>query len=179
MRTRGPLLLGVTLVALALFGSLWFLSLRSGQQVLVPEPPAELAADPLAVRLPRGEVAIALRVNLAAGAGSTVRRGDRVDAYVFFPAQRPGREAMTRLFLQDTLVYGSAPSGDASALTLAMPLSEALLLQHAMQLGGKPFVVLRSGQGARASPAPERLSDADLPGWVRRQEGQQRSDGIR
>ena len=177
MRTRGPLLLGAALVALALVGSLWFLF--SGQSLLPTEPPADLAFGPLAVRVPKGEVAIVLRANLAAGAGSTVGRGDRVDAYVFFPAQGPGREAMTRLFLQDTLVYGSAPSGDSSALTLAMPLSEALLLQHAMQLGGKPFVVLRSSQGARASRAPEKVSDADLAGWVRREEGRPRSDGIR
>lgn len=168
MAMRGPMLLGVGLIGLALVGSFWFLSISSAR---VPDPLATPSDAPISARLPSGQVAVVLRPGLAAAAAGVVRPGDHVDVYAFIPAQSD-EQPITRLLLRDTVVYSAAREGDAQALTLGMPPEQALLIQHTAQLGARPFVALRSSHPAAATSAPEAFTDADLMRWLTRQEAQ-------
>jgi Flp pilus assembly protein CpaB len=114
--------------------------------------------------LPAGRVAAVLFVDVAAGAGSAARSGDRVDVLGYFSRQITGSDNVTRLLLQDVPVLTIDRSGASVALTLALSQDAALLLQEAQALGARPFVTLRSVNGASALAPSTTLSDADLAG---------------
>jgi hypothetical protein len=78
----------------------------------------------------------------------------------YFSAQTTGSTAITRVLLQDVPVLGADRSGSTVALTLALPQSNALLLQEAQALGTHPYVIVRPLQPL--TDLPTSFSDTDL-----------------
>ena len=131
--------------------------------VVAPAPlPAE-AAGRTSVALPADRVAAVLNVDASAGAGAAARSGDHVDVLAYFSRQVTGAENITRVLLRDVPVVSVARSAANVALTLAVPQTDALLLQEAQTLGARPFVLLLPGAGQPATAdQPASFSDADL-----------------
>lgn len=155
--TLALLLGGVVLVAASLVGAAVLLSLPGGS-ASSDSPGAEAAAEPT---LPADRVATVLYVDVASGAGSAARAGDHVDVLGYFAASGAGGANVTRLLLPDVLVLSVDRGGGSVALTLAVPQDEALLVQEAQALGGRPYVALRAAAAA-AERMPPTFSDADL-----------------
>ena len=127
--------------------------------------PASVPAQALgrtSVALPADRVAAVLNVDASAGAGAAARAGDHVDVLAYFSRQVTGAENVTRVLLRDVPVVSVARSAASVALTLAVPQTDALLLQEAQTLGARPLVLLLPGVAEAAPEQPASFSDADL-----------------
>jgi Flp pilus assembly protein RcpC/CpaB len=135
-----------------------------GPTLLGPAPTPTDVVGRTAVMLPPDRVAAVLNVDAAAGAGVAARSGDHVDVLGYFSRQVTGAESVTRVLLRDVPVVTVDRSAANVALTLAVPQTQALLLQEAQALGARPFVMLRPdvAQPAAVAEAPASFSDVDL-----------------
>jgi hypothetical protein len=141
------MVLGATLLAMAIVGA-----------VVLAQPGAPPPA--LVVDGPPEEAATLLGVDATPGTASLLRVGDHVDVLGYFVGQASGQDNVTRVLLADVAVVSIAQDGGRAALTLALSPASALVLHEAETLGVKPLVVLRSETGAVAYPAA--LADSEL-----------------
>jgi hypothetical protein len=98
--------------------------------------------------------------------GGVIRAGDVIDVYAFFTERATGGVASTRVLMREKLVYAANSSPDALSVTLALPPDEATLLQDALQLGARPYAVLRSSRGMAGREAPNGFQDDALASWI-------------
>jgi Flp pilus assembly protein CpaB len=160
--------------ALILSGVVLIVGCLAAAAALLAQPtvtPPSAAAEPLvstpAARpssaLAADQVATLLVVDASSGAGSATHSGDRVDVLGYFSRQVIGSESETRLLLPDVPVLTVDHSGPGVALTLAVPHDGALLLQEALAIGARPFVILRSVNVAPdGGGVPRSFTDSDL-----------------
>jgi Flp pilus assembly protein CpaB len=125
----------------------------------------------LSARVPPGQVATALRVSRSEGVAGALRPGDTIDVLMAFTDRASGVSPTTRVLMREKLVYAVALEGDVQSVTLVMPPEEALLLQDALQVGARPYLVLRSAAGLGGAEAPFALSDEALSAWIGRLTG--------
>ena len=131
--------------------------------VVAPASVPAQAVGRTSVALPADRVAAVLNVDASAGAGAAARAGDHVDVLAYFSRQITRAENVTRVLLRDVPVVSVARSAASVALTLAVPQTDALLLQEAQTLGARPLVLLLPGVAEAAAPEqPASFSDADL-----------------
>jgi hypothetical protein len=111
-------------------------------------------------------VATALRLGRVESVGAAIRAGDIIDVYAFVPERATGGAAATRVLMRQKLVYAMSQNADATSITLALPPEEAALLQDSLQIGARPYAILRSSRGAPSAEAPSGFEDDALASWI-------------
>jgi pilus assembly protein CpaB len=138
--------------------------LRAGQPILWrdlrtgPPPP-----KPLAERVPRGQRALTLPVDVSSSLGGALRAGDRVDLLGTFTRAGEG-DRTTVTLLQDVAVLdagASAEGGGIDHLTVALDLEEAELVTFALLRGQIQVVLRHARDGEVAEQVPDK-SFADI-----------------
>jgi Flp pilus assembly protein CpaB len=159
----------VALLALALGGTYYAFSTRAPQpeRTLVSVTPTP---DRLSGQLRQGQVAFSVQLDPSVGSGAVIRAGDRVDLLAYFPPQVTGGEGVTRTLVRDATVL-VARQQDSGVTTLSVSSEQALLLQHAAELGGRRFAFLRSPQETALSALPDIFTDRDLDVWMAKATG--------
>jgi hypothetical protein len=148
--TLGALLLAAAIVGLAVLAE----PTRATPDATSPPPTIN---DSL---VQPDSVATVLHVDATAGVAGAANVGDRVDVLGYFPRRAPTDDNVTRLLASDAPVLSVTQDGASLSLTLAVPQSTALLLHESQALGARPFVLLRSANGA--ADYPPRLTDSEL-----------------
>ena len=164
-----PLLVGAGLLLSALLATAVMLSARPSRLDATDDPRPSVVA--LSARVPPGQVATALRVSRSEGVAGALRPGDTIDVLAAFADRVSGGSPSTRILMREKLVYAVALEGDIQSVTLVMPPEEALLLQDALQIGARPYLVLRSAAGLGGAEAPSAFGDEALSAWIGRLAG--------
>jgi hypothetical protein len=167
LTARAPLLVGLGLLFLALLATSLSLNRRLPRSV-PGEAEGTNPARSLSARLPSGQVAAPLRLGRVESIGGVIRAGDVVDVYAFFTERATGGVPSTRVLMRQKLVYAVSSNPDAVSITLALPPQEATVLQDALQLGARPYAVLRSSRGMDGREAPDGFQDDALASWIAR-----------
>jgi hypothetical protein len=161
---RSLLYVGIALVVLALFATTAIVPGRGGSgEASSPSTPV---SGNLSARVPAGQVATAIRLSRVESAGGAIRSGDLIDLYSYFPERSTDAGPFTRVLLSDKQVYAAVPDNDSESVTLVVSPDEAILLQNALQIGARPFAVIRSGRGGPPAAAPASISDENLATWI-------------
>jgi hypothetical protein len=167
LTARLPLLVGLGLLFIALIAT--GLSLNRRLPRLVPgEVEVTSPSRSLSARIPSGQVAASLRLGRVESIGGAIRAGDVIDVYAFFTERATGGVASTRVLMREKLVYAASANPDAVSITLALPPEEAALLQDALQIGTRPYAILRSSRGMAGREAPNGFQDDALAPWIAR-----------
>jgi hypothetical protein len=167
LTARVPLLVGLGLLFLALLATSLSLNRRLPRSV-PGEAEAPNPARTLSARIPSGHVAAPLRLGRVESIGGVIRAGDVIDVYAFFTERATGGGASTRVLMREKLVYAASANPESASITLALPPEEATLLQDALQLGARPYAVLRSSRGMAGREAPDGFQDEALASWIAR-----------
>jgi Flp pilus assembly protein CpaB len=165
MADRGWLIAGVVMIVLAVAGSIVLVLGAAGAGGRSTAPVA--AATNLSARVPEGTVATAIRLDPTASVGGAIQPGDVVDLLAYVPEQLSGGEPVTRVLVREGLVYAATKGTTPQTVTLAMPPSQALQVQQAIETGARPVAVVRTTKGAIPS-GPEVFGDRDLISWLAR-----------
>jgi Flp pilus assembly protein CpaB len=166
LTARIPLLVGVGLLLAALLVTTAVLGARSPQ--LDTTSRLSLTTVALSARVPSGQVATALRVSRSEGVAGVLRPGDTIDVLAAFAARVTGGATVTRVLMREKLVYAVALDSNTLSVTLVMPSEEAILLQDALQVGARPYLVLRSSAGLAGNEAPPVFGNEGLSAWITR-----------
>jgi Flp pilus assembly protein CpaB len=161
---RFILWVGISLVALAVIVSTALVPGRGAAGDSPSEAPP--VARSLAARVPAGQVATAIRFSRVESAGGGLRPGDVIDVYTHFPERALDGGPFTRLLLGSRPVYAAVPDNDFVSVTLVVSPEEAILLQNALQIGARPFAVLRSAKGEPSNSTPVSINDEYLASWI-------------